>query len=141
MRKLWCRFYQRTFLREPVASKVLRKILKKHDKRTNFLLKPVFMARFKMQPLELPAFDKVIVRISKVYTYLKDANGACSTLEDVNQKGRLVESQWIRCRVSFSLSLSVGCLLVETAGCVVVLLGFVAHTNTHAAHSRPRTKE
>ncbi|KAJ3050837.1 vacuolar transporter chaperone [Rhizophlyctis rosea] len=43
------------------------KILKKHDKHTNFMLKPTFMVRLNARPFYRESFDKVIVQLSKLY--------------------------------------------------------------------------
>lgn len=47
------------------------KILKKHDKRTDFMLKPTFMLRLNSKPLYLENLDSLIYRLSKLYDKIR----------------------------------------------------------------------
>lgn len=47
------------------------KILKKHDKHTEYMLKPMFMLRLKSKPLYLQDLDNLIFRLSKLYDRLR----------------------------------------------------------------------
>lgn len=47
------------------------KILKKHDKRTDFMLKPTFMLRLSSKPLVLENVDMLIYRLSKLYDKIR----------------------------------------------------------------------
>ncbi|KAF2268493.1 SPX-domain-containing protein, partial [Lojkania enalia] len=44
-----------------------QKIIKKHDKQTNWVLKPVFAARLKRKPFFQDNYDAFIVKLSKLY--------------------------------------------------------------------------
>ena len=54
------------------------KILKKHDKYTKFMLKPMFMVRLNTKPLYIENLDSLIYRLSKLYDLLR-ARGAKQT--------------------------------------------------------------
>ncbi|KAJ3288111.1 vacuolar transporter chaperone [Borealophlyctis nickersoniae] len=43
------------------------KILKKHDKHTNFMLKPTFLVRLNARPFYKESFDKLILQLSRLY--------------------------------------------------------------------------
>lgn len=47
------------------------KILKKHDKRTDFMLRPMFMLRLKTKPLYVENSDSLIYRLSKLYDQIR----------------------------------------------------------------------
>lgn len=47
------------------------KILKKHDKRTDFMLRPTFMLRLNSKPLYLENLDSLIYRLSKLYDKIR----------------------------------------------------------------------
>lgn len=47
------------------------KILKKHDKHTAYMLKPMFMLRLKSKPLYLENLDNLVYRLSKLYSRLR----------------------------------------------------------------------
>lgn len=47
------------------------KILKKHDKYTEYMLKPMFMLRLKSKPLYLENLDNLIFRLSKLYDRIR----------------------------------------------------------------------
>ena len=47
------------------------KILKKHDKHTAFMLKPMFMVRLNTKPLYLENLDNLIIRLSKLYDLIR----------------------------------------------------------------------
>lgn len=47
------------------------KILKKHDKRTEFMLKPMFMIRLKSKPFFLETLDNLVYRLSKLFDKLR----------------------------------------------------------------------
>lgn len=47
------------------------KILKKHDKRTDFMLKPTFMLRLNSKPLYLENVDSLVYRLSKLYDKIR----------------------------------------------------------------------
>ena len=50
------------------------KILKKHDKHTAFMLKPMFMVRLNTKPLYLENLDNLILRLSKLYDIIRTGN-------------------------------------------------------------------
>lgn len=47
------------------------KILKKHDKHTAFMLKPMFMIRLKSKPFFLETLDNLVYRLSKLFDRLR----------------------------------------------------------------------
>lgn len=47
------------------------KILKKHDKHTAFMLKPMFMIRLKSKPFFLESLDNLVYRLSKLFDKLR----------------------------------------------------------------------
>lgn len=47
------------------------KILKKHDKHTDYMLKPMFMLRLKSKPLYVENSDSLIYRLSKLYDRIR----------------------------------------------------------------------
>jgi SPX domain protein involved in polyphosphate accumulation len=47
------------------------KILKKHDKHTAFMLKPMFMIRLKSKPFFLETLDNLVYRLSKIFDKLR----------------------------------------------------------------------
>ncbi|KAI8929070.1 VTC domain-containing protein [Entophlyctis helioformis] len=47
------------------------KILKKHDKHTEFMLKTMFMVRLNARPFYKQSFDMLIIRLSKLYDTLR----------------------------------------------------------------------
>lgn len=47
------------------------KILKKHDKITKYLLKPIFQVRLNAKPFYKDNYDKLIVRLSKLYDLVR----------------------------------------------------------------------
>lgn len=47
------------------------KILKKHDKHTEFMLKPMFMIRLKSKPFFLESLDNLVYRLSKLFDRLR----------------------------------------------------------------------
>ncbi|EPZ31341.1 VTC domain-containing protein [Rozella allomycis CSF55] len=48
------------------------KILKKHDKYTAYMLKPMFMVRLNSRPLYLENLDNLILRLSKLYDVIRN---------------------------------------------------------------------
>lgn len=48
------------------------KILKKHDKRTSFMLKSMFMVRLNARPFYKLSFDSLIIRLSKLYDTVRN---------------------------------------------------------------------
>lgn len=58
-----------TFTRLNYSSFV--KILKKHDKRTDFMLRPTFLLRLNSKPLYLENLDSLIYRLSKLYDKIR----------------------------------------------------------------------
>lgn len=46
------------------------KILKKHDKHTKFLLKPTYMVKFIIKPIQVKRIDELVYRLSKLYSML-----------------------------------------------------------------------
>lgn len=63
------------------------KILKKHDKKTDFMLKPTFMIRLNSKPLYLENLDSLIYRLSKLYDKIR--HKMAGEIEEVH---RLIES-------------------------------------------------
>ena len=51
------------------------KILKKHDKHTTFMLKPMFMIRLKSKPFFLESLDNLVYRLSKLFDRLRRGTG------------------------------------------------------------------
>lgn len=51
------------------------KILKKHDKHTTFMLKPMFMIRLKSKPFFLESLDNLVYRLSKLFDRLRRGSG------------------------------------------------------------------
>lgn len=56
------------------------KILKKHDKHTQFMLRPTYMVRFNMNPIYLENMDAMIYRLSKLYNTLSNKGMPLTTL-------------------------------------------------------------
>lgn len=56
------------------------KILKKHDKHTAFMLKPMFMIRLKSKPFFLETLDNLVYRLSKLFDKLR--RGAAESKND-----------------------------------------------------------
>ena len=61
------------------------KILKKHDKHTAFMLKPMFMVRLNNKPLYLDNLDNLILRLSKLYDIIRTGTNVKQPLSNVNQ--------------------------------------------------------
>lgn len=65
------------------------KILKKHDKHTAFMLKPMFMIRLKTKPFFLETLDNLVYRLSKLFDRLRrgsnDAKDSASNEVKDNQ--------------------------------------------------------
>lgn len=65
------------------------KILKKHDKHTAFMLKPMFMIRLKSKPFFLETLDNLVYRLSKLFDRLRrgsaDINDPASSEVKDNQ--------------------------------------------------------
>lgn len=60
------------------------KILKKHDKHTAFMLKPMFMIRLKSKPFFLESLDNLVYRLSKLFDKLRRGSNDSKDSEDTN---------------------------------------------------------
>ena len=67
------------------------KILKKHDKYTDYMLKPMFMLRLKSRPLYLENSDNLIYRLSKLYDRIRSGNPSQKPYDTAQQ--RVTEGQ------------------------------------------------
>ncbi|KAL7751569.1 hypothetical protein RI367_003033 [Sorochytrium milnesiophthora] len=61
------------------------KILKKHDKRTKFILKPTFMLRLNEKPFYRENFAELIIKLSKLYDVIR--NGGQTESKNVQADG------------------------------------------------------
>ncbi|RKO84898.1 VTC domain-containing protein [Blyttiomyces helicus] len=61
------------------------KILKKHDKHTNYMLKPSFMVRMSARPFYKESFDNLIIRLSKLFDTCR--TGGKRSQENANAGG------------------------------------------------------
>lgn len=66
------------------------KILKKHDKHTAFMLKPMFMIRLKSKPFFLETLDNLVYRLSKIFDKLR--RGADNSV-DLKDNKEVAENQ------------------------------------------------
>ncbi|RKP01597.1 hypothetical protein CXG81DRAFT_11792 [Caulochytrium protostelioides] len=71
------------------------KILKKHDKRTSYKLKPMFMVRLSSRPFYVEPFDAVILRLSHLFDTVRhrgrrDADVAAAEAAQVASSGQFV---------------------------------------------------
>lgn len=77
------------------------KILKKHDKHTTFMLKPMFMIRLKSKPFFLESLDNLVYRLSKLFDRLRrgvageDELGADSAPKDNQVFVRKTTKYWV----------------------------------------------
>lgn len=61
------------------------KILKKHDKHTAFMLKPMFMIRLKSKPFFLETLDNLVYRLSKLFDKLRRGSSDLNDSEKANE--------------------------------------------------------
>ncbi len=77
------------------------KILKKHDKHTTFMLKPMFMIRLKSKPFFLESLDNLVYRLSKLFDRLRrgvrsdDQDGEDSASKDNQVFVRKTTKYWV----------------------------------------------
>lgn len=59
------------------------KILKKHDKHTEYILKPMFVLRLKSKSLSHDSLDSLVIRLSKLYDILRNkSSGKSGSIKD-----------------------------------------------------------
>lgn len=61
------------------------KILKKHDKHTAFMLKPMFMIRLKSKPFFLETLDNLVYRLSKLFDKLRRGSNDIQDADTANE--------------------------------------------------------
>lgn len=61
------------------------KILKKHDKHTAFMLKPMFMIRLKSKPFFLESLDNLVYRLSKLFDKLRRGSADAKDAEKADE--------------------------------------------------------
>jgi len=77
------------------------KILKKHDKHTEYMLKPTFMLRLNSRPIYLENLDSLIYRLSKLYDRIRreEAGQSRSSIKESNTPGlefiRKTSKYWV----------------------------------------------
>lgn len=64
------------------------KIIKKHDKLTGYVLKPMFMVRLNSKPFFKENFDALLVRLSKLYALVRQDDPANSTMATPSHQAR-----------------------------------------------------
>lgn len=66
------------------------KILKKHDKHTAFMLKPMFMIRLKSKPFFLETLDNLVYRLSKLFDKLRRGS---TDVQDTDAANEIKDNQ------------------------------------------------
>lgn len=72
------------------------KILKKHDKHTKYLLKPTYMVKFNIDPIQVSNLDELVYRLSKLYSMLSMPSSSTDLTSDQGAPRQASSQEFVR---------------------------------------------